>query len=169
VLYNPPPNPRQDLLWHHCRNPYCKGALAAPTSNGRAAFCCQSCHDSFDRSRCRACERPIVRKNSRKELCDSRRCEAEFRRPPEIELHPTPTFTLSPEQMEQVAALIAIIPPDLSIPPFLKRAAAPPPFHTGGGNLMSDHRRHHSSHHRSRRPAWPTTQMAEAFLHALLT
>jgi hypothetical protein len=63
-----------------CRNPRCGELLPVATENPRAAFCCQHCHDGFYRERCRVCERPITRKNSRKQICNSRRCEADSRR-----------------------------------------------------------------------------------------
>lgn len=75
MLFNP-----TETHAFRCRNPRCKSWLRPPAENPRDAFCCEKCAESFYRGHCRVCERPIVGKNSRRELCDDERCRSQFRR-----------------------------------------------------------------------------------------
>jgi hypothetical protein len=63
-------------LRHRCRNPKCRGKLAAPVSNPRNAFCCQACYAGFYRFRCLVCEQPLERKSPNQKVCGKRKCRA---------------------------------------------------------------------------------------------
>jgi hypothetical protein len=70
-----------------CR--HCGGTLDKAANSPRDRFCCPKCEEGFYRVHCRVCERPIEAKNSRRQLCDRRRCRAEFRR---LQKHNPGTF-----------------------------------------------------------------------------
>jgi hypothetical protein len=65
---------------HRCRHPRCGAKLKQPTDNVRDAFCCSTCFESFYRSRCLVCERPIIRQTERRQVCDRQKCRGQFRR-----------------------------------------------------------------------------------------
>ena len=65
---------------HRCRNLRCGAKLKHPSDNPRDAFCCSTCFESFYRSRCLVCERPIARKTERRQVCDRQKCRGQFRR-----------------------------------------------------------------------------------------
>jgi hypothetical protein len=64
---------------HRCRNPRCREKLRTPVENPRDAFCCRRCDEAYYRTHCRVCERPIIGRNSRRELCGRRQCRNQFR------------------------------------------------------------------------------------------
>jgi hypothetical protein len=65
---------------HRCRHPRCGTKLKHPADNPRDAFCCSTCFESFYRSRCLVCERPIDRKTERRQVCNRQKCRGQFRR-----------------------------------------------------------------------------------------
>ena len=75
-----PSRPTPFQVRHRCRNPRCGLKLKTPTTNLRDAFCCQSCRNSFYRSRCLVCEQPFDRKTERRLICKREKCRSEFRR-----------------------------------------------------------------------------------------
>jgi len=83
LLHHPPTSGlvSTDHLRHRCRHPRCGLKLRhGPTDNPRAAFCTAKCFDSYFRRRCLVCERPIDRKNERRQLCGRARCRKQFQR-----------------------------------------------------------------------------------------
>jgi hypothetical protein len=77
-------------LRHHCRNPRCRMKLKEPVENPHKAFCTSGCHSSFYRSRCIVCEQPIMKRSSRRELCDKPKCQGAFRGNQQRFRYPTP-------------------------------------------------------------------------------
>jgi hypothetical protein len=68
--------PAPQKVFRHCRE-----LLAKAANNPRDRFCCAKCEQSFYRTHCRVCERPIPEPgNARRQLCRRRKCKAEFRR-----------------------------------------------------------------------------------------
>ena len=83
MLYRPSPfTPPVPTIGprHRCRHPRCGTKLKCPTDNPRDAFCCSTCFESFYRSRCLVCERPIDRKTERRQVCNRQKCRGQFRR-----------------------------------------------------------------------------------------
>jgi hypothetical protein len=68
-----------ETMRHMCRNPRCRSRLAEPVENVRSAFCARGCHTQFYRSRCMACEQPMVRKSESQRICGRRKCRSDFR------------------------------------------------------------------------------------------
>jgi hypothetical protein len=90
VLYNPNAASTQPSRFRHrCRNVRCGAKLKTPTGNPHAAFCCRGRFDSFYRTRCRVCERPIDHKTKRRLVCKRSECRHEFQRRPECFSGPT--------------------------------------------------------------------------------
>jgi hypothetical protein len=79
VLYKSDPDSPQGLLRRLCRNPLCRGELAAPTHDRLKAFCCEACFRGFFKIRCVVCEASIARKNTRQRVCRRAKCRSEFR------------------------------------------------------------------------------------------
>jgi hypothetical protein len=50
--------------------------LKVPVENFHKAFCTPGCHASFYLKRCLICERPIIKKSSKRELCDKSKCRS---------------------------------------------------------------------------------------------
>lgn len=71
------PKPATNATRTRCRR--CSVKLSAPVENPRSAFCCSGCHRNFYRTRCFACEQPMVRKTAQQRLCGRRKCAADFR------------------------------------------------------------------------------------------
>jgi hypothetical protein len=65
---------------HRCRHRHCKQWLKPPATDPRDAFCCARCCEAFYRLHCRVCERPIVGRNSRRQVCDRPKCQGQFQR-----------------------------------------------------------------------------------------
>jgi hypothetical protein len=74
---------KQDQPRHRCRNPRCGTKLRQPTDHRLEAFCCEGCFESFYRSRCIVCERPIAQKTKPRRVCNRQKCRGQFRRHPE--------------------------------------------------------------------------------------
>src|SRR5438067_1891833 len=75
-------HPHKSQQRHRCRNPHCRGKLKEPTDNARRAFCTQTCHAVFYRSRCVVCEEKFRRKNEKQHVCGRYDCKKELRRFP---------------------------------------------------------------------------------------
>ena len=52
--------------------------LKEPVENPHKAFCTPGCHSSFYLKRCLVCERSLVKKSSKREICDKSKCRSAF-------------------------------------------------------------------------------------------
>jgi hypothetical protein len=113
---------------HRCRHQHCKRWLKPPATDPRDAFCSARCCESFYRLHCRVCERPIVSRNSRRQVCDRPKCQGQFQRHRGLffgTLYPDGPVSAKPEKSSTKSTSKSTIKSDRPSPQVWHRIAGP--------------------------------------------